>query len=339
MSERKRKKIYIYDKRGLSVSFIQLEKRLNRVNPRRPGLVGGFTLIELLVVIAIIAILIGLLLPAVQKVREAANRAQCSNNLRELVRAVQDYEVGNPGGLPSSYSELLPYIEQRDLKDGIAQGYKFSVMLRLANVGSDLPGGVDLIGEPVMPGVTGSTIQIFHYPTRSITEVELPEAEHNRQEMFDKLRILFRETRAKLVAMGLQDGDLCSVHNSPDLSPENIFTEIALVDDHGGVSLDDLLGFKGGGTIYTDLVPKALFDIMQIGQWGQENSNTLPAVQFQDTVEFTSALCIDYDVRPNPKDRQIDLQDLTEWVRRIQAGTDPGSLLFDFSRYWRKTMP
>jgi prepilin-type N-terminal cleavage/methylation domain-containing protein/prepilin-type processing-associated H-X9-DG protein len=79
----------------------------------------GFTLIELLVVIAIIAILIGLLVPAVQKVREAAARMQCANNLHQLAIAAHNYESSNnklPPGCDivgvGCLVYLLPYIEQ-----------------------------------------------------------------------------------------------------------------------------------------------------------------------------------------------------------------------------------
>jgi prepilin-type N-terminal cleavage/methylation domain-containing protein/prepilin-type processing-associated H-X9-DG protein len=123
----------------------------NRVVDRR----RGFTLIELLVVIAIIAVLISLLLPAVQSAREAARRAQCVNNLKQLGLAAANYESSNgimPTGNywtrrlsdpttftygPSVFVNMTPYMEQSQVFNAynFAMGWEAPMNATIAGVG------------------------------------------------------------------------------------------------------------------------------------------------------------------------------------------------------------
>src|SRR5437870_317038 len=108
-------------------------------SPRRAR---GFTLIGLMVVIAIIGVLIGLLLPAVQKVREAANRIKCQNNLKQLGVAMHNYHDAF-GTLPDGGIDhfsgnwqitILPFIEQQALYQ-LYQGYGVAQsVIRAANI-------------------------------------------------------------------------------------------------------------------------------------------------------------------------------------------------------------
>jgi prepilin-type N-terminal cleavage/methylation domain-containing protein/prepilin-type processing-associated H-X9-DG protein len=152
----------------------------------------GFTLIELLVVIAIIAILIGLLLPAVQKIREAANRMKCSNNLKQISLASMNYESANqqfppgslqsPNGNPGTYGSwngpgtgtlafLLPYIEQDNIHKQVPAAYfdpKSAVATWAYSTGPYDPNGNQ---TGILPAAANK-IKTYECPSDNVNEIK-----------------------------------------------------------------------------------------------------------------------------------------------------------------------